>query len=157
MRHPDPSNSLEELRWRDYQTLRAGGIPPAMALPSATATTGSGATITTAPAAQPQPAAAGPGVMPPYLGVGAATPNTPQFPTPVRTLFPPTPPPVALGAVGGADDMDTSAGLDLESQFHSMYARPENAVASPEEMRVVQVESYKAGRQIAPYWLVGGA
>ncbi|KAG2500668.1 hypothetical protein HYH03_001434 [Edaphochlamys debaryana] len=146
LRHPEPSTSLEELRWRDHLTTAAGGVPAPLVLPSA-------------PAA-PAPLGALPLGGAPTFGVGApgatppTAPGTPLFTTPVRTLFPPTP--VQLG-LPGEDIMDCAESLDVESQFASIYATPGASAASPEEMRVVQMESYKLGRQIMPYWLVPGS
>ncbi|GFR48594.1 hypothetical protein Agub_g10498 [Astrephomene gubernaculifera] len=153
LKHPDPLTSLEELRWRDYQTLRQqqGGTSAAPAIPALPANLPQ----------QPQPAAPQLAAATALAASGTSAPQTPVFPTPVRTLFPPTPQPAAAAAAaagGGQEDvMDTAECVDAESQFKCMYAQPAAAMASPEEMRVVQVESYKAGRQVVPYWLVSGA
>ncbi|KAG2424313.1 hypothetical protein HYH02_015203 [Chlamydomonas schloesseri] len=154
IRHPDPNTSVEELRWQDHVTLAASGVASVLAAATANA------------ASQPQqPTQAS------AFGLQVASapaPSTPVFPTPVRTLFPPTPPAAgafsapglfggaALGAgLGGEDVMDCGeVPPDDPGAFRCMYATAEASMASPEEMRVVQIESYRLGRQIMPYWLV---
>ncbi|KAG2437960.1 hypothetical protein HXX76_005575 [Chlamydomonas incerta] len=163
MRHPDPNTSLEELRWQDYVTLAASGVTNVLAA----ATANAAATAAAQPAQQQPQQPQQPQQAAPAFGLpGAAAPSTPVFPTPVRTLFPPTPSTPAFGApglfggglgaaAGGEDCMDCGeVPPDDPAAFRCMYAGAEASMASPEEMRVVQIESYKLGRQIMPYWLV---
>ncbi|PNH04780.1 hypothetical protein TSOC_009014 [Tetrabaena socialis] len=222
--HPDPaSSSVDEVRWRHYQAVASGAAPAAAAAAAGggggglAAAFGGGLSLAGAPAA----GAAGAAVPAP-----AGAPLSPFFPTPVRTLFPPTPPPAGPAAAGagagagglmgfggaaapaapgsggggllgfggaaaplfgaaplggaggglalgglalggllplgggaalGADEMDTAeAPPDAEGQLRCIYAVGAAAGASPEEMRLVQVESYRAGRQVAPYWMSAG-
>ena len=146
IRHPDPNTSLEELRWQDHTTLAASGVTSVLAAATANA------------AAQPQQAQQAPQAQPsqaPAFGLpgAAAAPSTPVFPTPVRTLFPPTPSPPSFGGpglfgagagvgVGVEDVMDCGeVPPDDPAAFRCMYAGAEASMASPEEMRVVQVGS----------------
>ncbi|EFJ43038.1 hypothetical protein VOLCADRAFT_96794 [Volvox carteri f. nagariensis] len=134
LKHPEPGTSVEELRWRDYQALKQNRVPGA---------------VVSAPTGPQQPTGALPGASLSALPPSNVAPNTPIFPTPVRTLFPPTP----LAAVGvsvlqpDVESMDTSDTPDGEQHFQCIYAQPGNAIASPEEMRVVQASS--AGPQLS--------
>ncbi|GIL91555.1 hypothetical protein Vretimale_18426 [Volvox reticuliferus] len=142
---PHPNTSLDELRWAYYQTAPKNQNHLSVA-------------------ACAIPLAGGPPAGNSALSASsAAPPQTPIFPTPVRALFPPTPILQAgdAAAVPGCQQlqkgcMDTSDALDVEQHFQCIYVLPANSIASPEEMRVVQVESYKVGKQIMPYWLVSG-
>ncbi|GLI68655.1 hypothetical protein VaNZ11_013131 [Volvox africanus] len=146
---PHPNTSLDELRWAYYQTApkNQNNLPVAA---SALAQQAAGG------------APAGPLSHSVLSASSDAPPQTPIFHTPVRALFPPTPVVQAGGAAavpkqqpeGGC--MDMSDALDVEQHFQCIYALPANSIASPEEMRVVQVESYKVGKQVMPYWLVSG-
>lgn len=120
--HPDPHNySVEELRWNDWLQKK-----PTPAVGGAAASLPWGGI---------------PGPAQPQLPSSTTVPNTPTFPTPVRTLFPPTPPAGAAAVFPSGESMDTSVTPDLVQHFQCIYAQQSSSMASPEEMRVVQVST----------------